>query len=603
MAEGVIRELDSIEAVRERFSLFISNRGKSQLIIEVFSNGCDESLAGRNNFIDVFCKQDEHGDNVWHIRDFGNGIPLLTDKGTDGIISVATKLYSGGKYDNEMYKNSAGANGMGLCVTNSLSKRMTITTLAHDKDNNHWRYYFKEGRFITKQLVRLRTKDGKLPFSTEVQFVIDDEYFESKGAADIDEEVITHQMMLAKHIVGDSCTIRFNGKIIEDTYLDAFKGDNCIDFVSFGMQSRTSPEFCRIDIALYDDFDSGKIFKGIVNTLECSEGTHKNVVQTLLKNKLTELVEKNKKYVQQNDIFVPIRINCVLQLMHTDYQEQVKNTLAIARQGLVDLIEPVIDTLLKTNKDFFMRVLDKAEEYRVNLESNRKSKQGKRGKTVQVEGLFECSSRNPDERHLYLVEGKSAGGNLLKVRNPKTDSVLALRGKVLNVVGTDKKKVSNKEILSDTVVQSIATTLGYKIFGEVDPKKCRYRDIFIVSDADPDGRHICTLLITAFYTLFPELIAAGKLYIVLCPLFGAMKGKDFIPIFDLNTREEYSEKGYTVRRFKGLGEMSEFQLYQSAINGNFRRCLKVQYEDLDMKDIWCNKLGIMREETYAGGDV
>ena len=598
MNEAVIKELDSIDAVRQKYTMFISNRNRAQLVNEGVANACDEALAGYCDKIDVFCKINEDNERVWYIRDNGRGIPLKTNNDTDGVISIATKLYSGGKYDNEIYKTSSGTHGLGVILLNGLSKWLKITTLARNKDSDHVRYSFKDGKFELQKLIHLRTKDGSIPFSTELQFVIDDEFFDSKDLPPIDESFIERELMLAKHVLQDRCTIFFNGEEIQDTYFQEFLGDNYVEVISGDTRNKKTEECCHIDISLYDDFDSGKCFKGIVNMLECNEGTHKNVVQTLLKNKLTELSEKNKKYIQSNDFFIPIRINCELQLSYTAFEEQVKNTLAVSRQDIINLIEPVIDNLLKNNKEFFNNLLDRAEEYRVNLESNKKSKQGKRGKTVQVKGLFECSSRNPKERNLYLVEGQSAGGSLLSARNPKTDSVLALQGKVLNVVGTDKKKVSQKERLSDMVIQAISTTLGYKIFGEIDISKCRYKNIFIVVDADVDGKHICCLLITMFYTLFPELIKAGMLYLVQCPLFGTKYNKTFIPIFDKKEYDEYSKKGCSITRYKGLGEMNSNELYQSAINPQFRRCLQLKYEDLDMKDIWCNKLGIMREETY-----
>ena len=465
--------------------MFIAGRGVDQLLIEGFANSVDEILAHRCNRVDVFKGKTDNNEDCWYVNDFStNGIPLKTDKGEDGIISIFTKLFSGGKYDNFLYKSANGANGVGGAIICALSKRLTVTTLAHDASHNHVRYHFKDGKFITKELIHLKSANPKDIYSTQIMFVPDEQYF--KNGAKINEANILHCMSIARYIVGNDITLTFNGNSVENTYLDEFKGTNCADYVSEHYIDKKTEEQCTIGIALYDDFDSGKIFKGIVNTLETDEGTHKNVVQNLLKNKLADIAEKNKKVIQANDIFIPIKINCVLQLSHIDFEEQVKSTLSNDKSTLTTLIEPCIDNLIKKNKDFFMKVIEKSEEYRINLESNKQARKGKNGKSVKCEGLYECISKNPEERSLYIVEGDSAGGSIVAARRPKYDAVLPLMGKLLNVVGTDKKLVSKAEIVKNKVIATLATALGYKIFGDIDPKKCRYKNIFLVADADPD---------------------------------------------------------------------------------------------------------------------
>lgn len=242
MPEGVIKELDSIEAVRQKYTMFISSKNRAQLVIEAIANACDEALAGFCSKIDVFCKKNESNESIWYIRDNGRGIPLSTDNNTDGIISIATKLYSGGKYDNEIYKVSAGVHGLGTLIINSLSKQLIITTLAKDKDNNHWRYFFKNGKFITKQLIKLRTSDNSLPYSTEIQFIINDDFFDNKDAPPIDLSCIERELMFAKHILKDTCSIRFNGNFIIDSYYEEFKGNsnNFIELITSSYKNKTT---------------------------------------------------------------------------------------------------------------------------------------------------------------------------------------------------------------------------------------------------------------------------------------------------------------------------------------------------------------------------
>lgn len=586
--EGVIKELDSIEAVRERYSMFIGNRGVTQLLSELIDNSKDEALAGYCNKIDIFIKNDpDTNEPTYYIRDNGRGFPLFTENGDDGIVSVCTKLYSGGKYtDMSLYKSgSSGANGLGLVVTNALSKYLTITTLAKDKDNNHWQYYFKNGKYITRQLVHLTCKNKENLYSTEIKFIPDFQYFKKDDAIDLEE--IKRRLIIARYVLNDDIIINFNGVSIEDTYLDSFKGDNCINFINQKYTSKKTNEKCQIDIALYDDFDSGKIFKGIVNTLESNEGTHKNILQNLLKSKLYDIAEKNKKHIQPNDIFVPIRLNCVLQLKHIDFEEQVKNTLSNDKGELIDLIEPCLDELIKKNKDFFNAVINKTEEYRINLESSKQARKNKLGKSIIVKGLRDCSSRNPLERSIYLVEGDSAAGCMIKARNPHFDAILPLRGKLLNVLQATKNK-----IIENDVINNIANSLGYKIFQNCDPFKCRYqKGIFICCDADFDGSHITCLLIFVFYKLFPELIKSGLVYIVQTPLYGCTVKKQFIPIYTIEDRQKYNNQNIITRRYKGLGEMMPNQLKESAFNNNVRRCLQLKWEDFDLLKLWNDEMG------------
>ena len=545
--QGYITELSAIESVRKRASLFIGGNGVSQLLIEAVLNSIDEILAERNNKVNAFYNIIDN-DNIEYIcQDWStNGIPLKTKNGQDGIISIATKLFSGGKYDSSLYfKGSGGTNGLGTLIINSLSKQLIITTLAHDGNNNHIRYTFKNGEFVDKKLIHLKSNDPNSIYSTEVRFIPNKEYFESIL---VEDKKIVEVLKLARYIFNSDIQLIYKNQLIENTFLDDFKGENCINYIDSEYIDKITKEYCKLGIALYDDFDSGKIFKGIVNSLSVDEGTHKNVAQNLLKNKLFEIAEKNKKHVQLNDLLVPIKILCTIQIKDSQYKEQIKGTLDADKNIISNLIEPVIDNLIKNNKEFFNNVINLAESYRVNLQSSKESKKNKIGKTVIVRGLRDCSSKDKSLRSLYLVEGNSAAGAALKARNPLYDAIIGLRGKILNVLTASKQK-----ILECDVIKSIAGALGYKLYGEIDPDKCRYQYVYIMADADSDGRHIECLLTFDFYILFPQLIEAGMVYVILCPLYGCTVNKQFIPIYTDEERQKYNEQGIITRRFKGLG--------------------------------------------------
>lgn len=583
---AVITELDSIEAVRTRYSMFIANRGMTHLLIEIIDNAKDEALVGRCKNIDIF-SEEKDGQKEWVVRDDGLGIPLKTNKGDDGVISIATKLFSGGKYDNAIYTSSSGANGLGVCVVNSLSKKLTITTLS-ESGKSYYAYYFKDGKFILRENVRIKRGKNDIPFSTEIRFVPDELYF-GENAESIDEDDVVRRLSISKYMLPRDVRVTFNGQEIENKYLDIFTESRNVSLVHSECESKNG-ETCVLDVASYDDFDSGKIFMGIVNTLECNEGTHKNVSLNLLKNKLFAIAEKHKRHLQAADILVPMRVSCCLRLSHIDFEEQVKNTLSNDRNYLAKLIEPAVDKAIKENPEFFAFVIDKAEEYRLHLDSSKMSRKGRVGKTVVVKGLKECISRDRNERELFLVEGDSAASGLLQTRS-KTEAIFPMVGKILNVLGKSKS-----EILNSKIINSIASVLGYKLYQPVDPEKCRYRRIYIVADADYDGQHIKCLFSFMFFTLFPELIKAGMVYIIECPLFGCTVNKNFVPIYDQETRAFYMKKKVTISHFKGLGEMNPEHLKKCVFDRSTRRCSQLMWKDFDLLALWKTRIGKLNYE-------
>ena len=296
----------------------------------------------------------------------------------------------------------------------------------------------------------------------------------------MDWPVIKEVLTIAKYCLGDSVRVTLNGEEILNNYLEEFKGENCVELVNEEYQSKFTQETCQIYIARYDDFDSGKVFKGIVNLLASSEGTNQSVCNNLLKNKLMDIANKQKRHVQPNDLLVPIRILCNLKIKEPHFNAQTKGKLEVRSETIQPLIEPVIDSLLKINKDFFDTVITQAEEYRINLQASKQSRKSKSsGKIVKVNGLKDCVCKKANLCSLYLVEGDSAGGKLTQARDPQYDAILALRGKLLNVIANN---VSKDKVLNNQVINNIANALGYKIYGPVDPEKCRYGKIFIVAD-------------------------------------------------------------------------------------------------------------------------
>ena len=592
----MIKTLDGISHIQHRPELYIGpTTFATHLMREVIANAEDECLADRCKKINVFILNDIN-DNQWCVvQDYGGGVPLISEALPDKDIPVeiCCSINTGGKFDNGSsnsgYKISAGRHVEGLKAVNALSSYLYLTTKANDEDNNYWEYSFKEGKFISKRLIKI---DSNNQFSTEIKFLPNPKYFQHPT---IESDIILNELEMAQYGLGNSITITYNGNKVENKYYENFIGNNYIEVVSDSINNDNG-ESCNLTISLYNDFDSGKIFNGIVNLLPSNEGTHMNVCNNLLKNKLIEIANKNKKLIQPNDILVSIKILCNLKLLDPKFDSQTKVKLSMKVDELQNLIEPVINKLIKNNRDFFNKVIDKAEEYRVNLEASKKSRKSKSSsKTVKVEGLKDCICRKAEKCTLYLVEGTSASGNMTQCRNPEYDAILGLRGKILNVIAD---KATKFKILENQVINNIANALGYKLYGEIDSDKCRYGKIMITVGGDFDGYQIACLLINIFYTFFPELIRAGMVYIISCPLYGTTINKKFIPIFTKEETEKY--KDYVVERYKGLSEMDPEQLYEAAINPLTRRCLQLTFDNFDIKDLWDTKLGNLKTEVYIG---
>lgn len=482
----MIKTLDGIEHIKTRPEMYIGDTTYStHLTREIISNAEDECLAGRCNRINVFLINDINERQWTVVQDFGGGIPLTSDElpGKDIPIEICCSTNTGGKFNNgdgnSSYIISAGQNGLGLKTANALSNWLYLTTKTNRKEHEYYQYIFKEGKFIEKNTIEINDPNNQ--YSTEVKFLPNPKYFQYPYAI---PDIIQNELEIAHYGLGDDITLFFNGNQISNNYYEEFIGSNSIEYVSESIYN-DNLEGCNITISLYDDFDSGKIFKGIVNLLSSSIGTHMNVCNSLLKNKLVEIAEKNKKLIQANDILVPIRILCNLKLIDARFDSQIKDKLAVRPNNLQPLIEPVIDKLIKNNKDFFNKVIDKAEEYRVNLQASKQSRKSKTtSKIVKVDGLSDCISNKSELCTLYLVEGESAGGTMKQCRNPEYDAVLGLMGKVLNVIAD---KSTKDKILMNKVVNCIANALGYKLYGDIDPNKCRYGKIMIVTDSDNDG--------------------------------------------------------------------------------------------------------------------
>jgi DNA gyrase/topoisomerase IV subunit B len=277
--------------------------------------------------------------------------------------------------------------------------------------------------------------------------------------------------------------------------------------------------------------------------------------------------------------------------LHPEFPAQVKGKLATDKKEIANLIRSTFEKLVtKRNSAFFDDWFKLAESYRIRLTHRKKT-----GKIAKVHGLVDCASRDNIHTELFLIEGDSAGGSLMKSRDKNLHAVLPLRGKLLNVA---HKKATKDKILTNDVITNISAAVGFKPFTAIDPSSCRYGRVNIMADADPDGKHINCLLITLFYRLFPELIKDGRIYLMVPPLYGVHIKNQFIPIYTEEEMASYRSNHNTMR-YKGLGEMSADEIYYCAFEQNTRRAIRLEYEDFDINKLWKDELGILPNVAYV----
>lgn len=566
-SSGEIEQLTPLEHVRRRTMWTGARTFSTQILLECLENCLDECLSGYSNKLEIDKK-----DDYYIVRDYGRGIPLTSTKmpGKDVPVEICTQLFSGGKFESDgLYSFAVGQNGIGLLLVNALSSKFYVTTRFNNKFS--MQYEFENGIFKGKSKIPYQE------FSTEFKFIPDPQYFES---VNIEENVILERLKAAKNCLNESVKLFYCNEEITTDLMTEFMCDT-EEIVTSSTENKVGEE-CKVFIGLVNDENEGKQFQGVVNLVPTIEGTNSKVSAYVVKNLLLDVANKKKMSIKYgDDLLVPIKLMVILKLKKPEFDSQVKRKFISKRETFEPLISKCVESIIKNNPEFVQLIIQRAEDYRVQIESNRNAKKRKIGRnSVIVKGLFECMDKGND-CDLFLIEGESAGGNLIRSRDPKKHAILALRGKVLNVGEASKEK-----ILKNEVINNICAALGYKPFQEIDPEKCRYGRVIIAADADQDAYHIINLLVTMFYVLMPELIKSGKIYVVNSPLFGYTEKGKFIPIYDNNEAKRLIDNGKKINRFKGLGEMDPHELYCTAIDPTTRHLFKVIWEDFDLKKEW-----------------
>jgi len=606
-----IKVLEGLEAVRKRPAMYIGDvgkRGLHHLVYEVVDNSIDEALAGYcDRVIVVFNK-----DGSVTVEDNGRGIPvdIHKEENKPAVEVVMTVLHAGGKFDKGSYKVSGGLHGVGVSVVNALSEWLWVEV---NRDGKIHRQDYKIGDPQNKLKVTGTAKKT----GTRVCFYPDNTIFKTiKFEYSIIAERLREQAYL-----NSGLEIILKDERVEDGETDSFKFKGGLsDFVRY-LDENNSPLHNKIitvnkedgevpvDVALrYGNTYNDNIltFVNNINTIE--GGTHLSGFRSALtramnnhatKNNLIKAKKNEKITLTGEDFKEGLTAIISVKVAEPQFEGQTKTKLGNGDvKGLVDKVvyEGILD-FLEQNPSIGRRVIEKALLAARSRSAARKARELIRRKSAlggsSLPGkLADCSNRDPAFSELYLVEGDSAGGSAKQGRDRRTQAILPLRGKVINA-----EKARIDKLLSNNEVQSMITALGAgfggseddageKSAGDFDPEKLRYHKIIIMTDADVDGSHIRTLLLTFFYRKMKQVIDGGYLYLALPPLYRVSQGKKEAYAYDDNERDLLIERmrkdnkntKVSMQRYKGLGEMNPGQLWETTMDPETRTLLQVSVE-------------------------
>lgn len=599
-----IQVLEGLEPVRKRPGMYIGStgeRGLHQLVYEVVDNSIDEALAGVCDTINVTINED----NSIEVVDNGRGIPIEKNNktGKSTLETVLTVLHAGGKFDNDAYKVSGGLHGVGVSCVNALSEYLIAEVNWNGKT---YKQRYEKG--ITKSELELIGSTDKT--GTTIKFLPDSTIF---------EEVVFNYTTL-KHRMRELAFLNRGIKInLEDkrnNVQDNFHYEGGIkEFVHFLNSKKDclheeivyaegEKDKAIVEIALqYTDTYSENIYSFVNNINTIEGGTHLIGFKAALTRVINDYAKKNN-LIKENDIAITgedIRegITAVLSIKipNPQFEGQTKTKLGNSEiRGVVDNVTgEAIYSYLEENPKTAKLIIDKTLRSARARDAARKARDLARRKNVlesmALPGkLADCSERNPDLCEIYIVEGNSAGGSAKGGRDRRTQAILPLRGKILNV---EKSRID--KILNSEEIKNMITAFGCGIGDDFNISKLRYGKIIVMTDADVDGAHIRTLLLTFFYRYMKELVEGGHIYAAQPPLYKIKKGKfeEYVysdPELNKILDEIGRDNKVEIQRYKGLGEMNPEQLWETTMNPVNRILLKIEANDAQEADETFNTL-------------
>jgi DNA gyrase subunit B len=590
--ENKIEVLEGLEHVRLRPGMYIGStdsRGLHHLVYEVVDNSIDEALAG-------YCK------NIWvtinkdgsiTVEDDGRGIPVkIQPKVGKSALEVAmTMLHAGGKFGTGGYKVSGGLHGVGVSVVNGLSKWLEVEV---SRDGSVYYQRYERGKPVSDVI----KKGAAEKSGTKITFMPDDEIFEEiVFSVDILTKRLREQAFLNRGIKielkdlrsGKKNVFHYEGGIVSFVkYLNRTKSvlHNEPIYIKYTRQDMD----IEVGIQYNDSYTENVItFANNINTNE--GGTHLSGLKSALTRSINDyarkanLLKEQEENLSGEDVREGLTAVMNVKLQNPQFEGQTKTKLGNSEvRGVVDsVVTEGISSFLEENPSVARSIIEKALGAARAREAARKARELTRRKNALEKSalpgkLADCTEKDPRLCELYIVEGDSAGGSAKQGRDRNIQAVLPLRGKILNV-----EKARLDKILNNEEIKSMITAIGTGIGEEFDIQKLRYHKIILMADADVDGAHIRTLLLTFFYRYMCPLIESGNVFIAQPPLYRVSKGKEEYYAFNdaelTRLLEKIGNERAEIQRFKGLGEMDYDQLWETTMNPETRTILKVRLED------------------------
>lgn len=587
-----IKVLEGLEGVRKRPAMYIGGtdkQGLHHLVYELLDNSVDEALAGHCSNIKVLI----HEDGSCSVEDDGRGIPVdMHPQYKIPAVQVAlTKLHAGGKFDKDTYKVSGGLHGVGMSCVNALSKKLFVRI---KKNGKVYEQEYSRGNPLGKLTVVGKCKDNEN--GTHIRFWPDEEIF---SVLVFDYKVLETRF---REVTFLNAGLKINLYDERKGKKEEFHAEGGVmDFVKWVNKSKDAlhakpfyflknleEESVVMEIAIqYNTSYTENIF-GFVNTINTVEGgTHVSGLKTALTRVINDYAKK-KNILKNGDTFsgddVREGISAIVSVKIPDpqFEGQTKGKLGNSEiKGFVDsAVTLALSEFFEENPAVAKKIASKAmDSAKARLAAKKAKDLVRRKNAFSVGGLpgklADCSSKKSDESELYLVEGESAGGSAKMARNKETQAILGLKGKILNV-----EKSSPSRALSSEEITNMITAIGTGVGEQFDISKLRYKKVVIMTDADVDGEHIKTLLLTFFFRFMPELIKEGYVYAAMPPLYRVRKKKDHYVYSEAELkRVTEGTENPNVTRFKGLGEMSADQLWDTTMNPKTRKVKRIYIED------------------------
>ena len=584
-----IKVLDGLEGVRKRPAMYIGSTGKEglhHLIYEVVDNSVDEALAGACTKIIVQLNKD----GSVTVEDNGRGIPVEEHKQTkkSALETVMTMLHAGGKFDNKAYIISGGLHGVGVSVVNALSKELIVQV---KRDSKVYEQKYKRG----KPQGDLKVVGKSDSTGTTVTFYQDDEIF---STLQFDFSVVATRMReLAFLNPGLKIILKDEAKQKQEEF---FAAGGLVEFVKWLNKSKETlhkPIYFKkemdhtiVEVAVqYNNSYLDNIF-GFVNTINTVEGgTHIAGFKTALTRVINNYAQKNKVIKDEtltgDDVREGLTAIVNIKIREPQFEGQKKTKLGNSEvKGFVDsIVTTHLAEFFEENPSIAKVIAAKVSEAAKAREAAKKARDLVRRKNAfGLSGLpgklADCSSKKSDDTEIFIVEGESAGGSEKQARNKEFQAILPLKGKILNV-----EKAAPVKVLSSEEIANLITAIGTGVGEEFNLDKLRYSKIIIMTDADVDGQHIKTLLLTLFFRYMDQLIENGKVFVAVPPLYKIRKHRDHYVYSDIGLKRALIHlgqgKNVNVQRFKGLGEMNPQQLWETTMNPNTRMLKRVTIED------------------------